>query len=147
MTHYESDSLAGLDEERIRYLARIGAIFERLYKIKDLHDAEYRATISAGFTAKVLGELGESNERIEEVMRACLLPDRSSWSGWELAEEENRKQNAFVEAYIRDHFGPDPENPVQATSEALNAYYRLQGLKFGPDEESFILPDRADDGA
>lgn len=92
MTHYESDSLAGFSEERIRYLARIGAIFERLYKIKDLHDAEYRATISAGFTAKVLGELGESNERIEEVMRACLLPDRSSWSSWDLTGEENRKQ-------------------------------------------------------
>ncbi|WP_258959367.1 hypothetical protein [Paenibacillus tyrfis] len=141
------DSLAGMSEERIRYLARIGAIFERLYKIKDLHDAEYRAIVSAGFTAKVLGELGESNERIEEVMRACLLPDRSSWSSWELVGEENRKQNAFVEAYIQEHFGPDPEDQVLAMSEALKAYHRSQGLEFGPDEETFTLPDRADDGA
>lgn len=88
MTHNESDSLAGLDEERIRYLARIGVIFERLHKIKDLHDAEYRATISAGFTAKVLGELGESNERIKEVMRARLLPDRNSWSSWKQGDDD-----------------------------------------------------------
>ena len=86
MTH--NDSLAGLSAERIHYLARIGAIFERLHTIKDLHDAEYRAMVSAGFTAKMLGELGESNERIEEVMRACLLPDRSSWRYWELSDRE-----------------------------------------------------------
>jgi len=42
------------------------------------------------FTEKVLGELGESNERIEEVMRACLLPDRSSWSSWELAKTSSK---------------------------------------------------------
>lgn len=147
MTHYESDSLIGLSEERIRYLARIGVIFDRLYKIKDLHDAEYRATISAGFTAKLLGDVGESNEKIEDVMRTCLLPDRSSWSSWELAGEENRKQNQFVTAYIQKHFGPHPEDPVLAMSEALKAYHRLMGLTFGPDEDSFILPDPGDDGA
>lgn len=143
MTHY--DSLAGMSEERIRYLARIGAIFERLYRIKDLQDAEYRAIVSAGFTAKILGDIGESNEQIEEAMRARLLPDRSSWSSWALAGEENRKQNEFVAAYIREHFGPNPDDPELATSEALKAYHRSQGLVFGSDEESFILPDRGDD--
>ncbi|MDO3677379.1 hypothetical protein [Paenibacillus ehimensis] len=57
--------LAGESEERIRYLAKIGAIFERLYGIKDLHDAEFRATTNAGGTAKMLSELGYNNERIE----------------------------------------------------------------------------------
>ncbi|MGX4585676.1 hypothetical protein [Paenibacillus chitinolyticus] len=85
MTHYESDILDGLNEERIHYLARIGAIFERLHKIKDFHDAEYRAIVSAGFTAEILDDLGENNERIEEVMRSCLFPDRSSWNNWKMA--------------------------------------------------------------
>ncbi|NRF95786.1 hypothetical protein HQN89_33710 [Paenibacillus frigoriresistens] len=147
MTPNESDALTGLSEERIHYLARIGAIFERLYKLKDLHDAEYRAIVSAGLTAKIMNDLGESNERIEEIMRACLLPDRSSWSSWELAGEENRKQSAFVDAYIQEHFGPDPDDTELAMSEALKAYHRSLGLVFGLDEESFILPDREDEGA
>lgn len=139
--------LAGASEERILYLARIGAIFERLYHIQDLHDAEYRAMTNAGFTAKLLAEVGQNNPEIERAVGERLLPDRRSWRAWLLAEEENRKQNEFVEAYIQEHFGPDPEDPVLATSEALTAYHRSQGLEFGPDEESFILPDRADDGA
>ncbi|GLI07618.1 hypothetical protein YDYSG_36480 [Paenibacillus tyrfis] len=45
MMQYEK-LLVGESQERILYLARIGAIFERLYGIKDLHDAEYRAMTS-----------------------------------------------------------------------------------------------------
>lgn len=77
-----NDSLEGLSQERIYYLARIGAIFERLLNIKNLHNAEYVAIINAGFTAKLLGELGETNERIEEIMRRSLLPDRHSFDSW-----------------------------------------------------------------
>nr|WP_204343707.1 hypothetical protein [Paenibacillus elgii] len=63
----------GESEERILYLARIGAIFERLYGIKDLHDAESRARVNAGVTAKMLAELGYSSEQIETVLRERLL--------------------------------------------------------------------------
>lgn len=65
--------LAGESEERIKYLARIGAIFERLYGIKDLHDAEFRATTNAGVTAKMLSESGYSSERIEKLLRERLF--------------------------------------------------------------------------
>ncbi|NEN85599.1 hypothetical protein [Paenibacillus elgii] len=65
--------LDGESEERILYLARIGAIFERLYGIKDLHDAESRARVNAGVTAKMLAELGYSSEQIETVLRERLL--------------------------------------------------------------------------
>ncbi|XOK60974.1 hypothetical protein ACJ7K1_31545 [Paenibacillus elgii] len=65
--------LAGESEERILYLARIGAIFERLYGIKDIHDAESRAMANAGVTAKMLAELGYSSEQIETVLRERLL--------------------------------------------------------------------------
>lgn len=65
--------LAGESEERILYLARIGAIFERLYGIKDLRDAESRAMASAGVTAKMLAEFGYSSEQIETVLRERLL--------------------------------------------------------------------------
>lgn len=59
---------------------------------------------------------------------------------WERAGEENRKQNEYVVSYIQEHFGLDPDDPVAATSEALKAYYRSICLKFGSDEDSFILP-------
>ncbi|MCP1312131.1 hypothetical protein [Paenibacillus tyrfis] len=65
--------LAGESEERIRYLAKIGAIFERLYGIKNLHDAEFRATTNAGVTAKMLSELGYSSEHIEKLLRERLF--------------------------------------------------------------------------
>ncbi|WP_163860389.1 hypothetical protein [Paenibacillus elgii] len=65
--------LAGESEERIRYLAKIGAIFERLYGIKDLHDAEYRATMNAGVTAQMLSELGYSSEHIQNLLRERLF--------------------------------------------------------------------------
>ncbi|MCR8636956.1 hypothetical protein [Paenibacillus radicis (ex Xue et al. 2023)] len=144
MTPYESDSLDGLSEERIHYLARIGAIFERLYTIKDLHDAEYRAMVNASFTAKMLGEIGESNERIEEVMRACLLPDRNSW---ELAREGHQKQSSFIAAYIQQHCGPAPDNPTLVTSEALAAYHRSKIMITGSDGELIILTNPEEDGA
>jgi len=56
----------------------------------------------------------------------------------------NRKQNAFVAAYIREHFGElgvDPEVVELVQSDALRAYYKLQGFVFGPDEEALIIPD------
>lgn len=68
--------LVGESEERIRYLARIGAIFERLYGIKDLHDAEYRATMNAGVTAQMLSELGYSSEHIQKLLRERLFFNR-----------------------------------------------------------------------
>ncbi|KZE78191.1 hypothetical protein AV654_19645 [Paenibacillus elgii] len=72
MMRYEK-LLVGESQERILYLARIGAIFERLYGIKDLHDAEYRAMTSAGVTAQMLSELGYSSEHIEKLLRERLF--------------------------------------------------------------------------
>ncbi|WP_029192035.1 hypothetical protein [Paenibacillus elgii] len=57
MMQYEK-LLVGESQER----ARIGAIFERLYGIKDLHDAVYRASSGAGFAARRLAELGYTDE-------------------------------------------------------------------------------------
>ncbi|MCP3776757.1 hypothetical protein NLX71_26340 [Paenibacillus sp. MZ04-78.2] len=65
--------LDGESQERIFYLVRIGMIFERLYSIKDLHDAVYRATTGAGVTAKMLAELGYSGEQIEKLLRERLF--------------------------------------------------------------------------
>ena len=61
-------------------------------------------------------------------------------NSWALAGEINRKQNEFVEAYIQEHFGPDPKDSVLAMSEALKAYYKLQNVVFG-SEETFNPPD------
>ncbi|WP_090673896.1 hypothetical protein [Paenibacillus tianmuensis] len=65
--------LVGESEERIVYLTRIGSIFERLYGVKDLHDAVYRASTGAGITAKMLAELGYSGEQIEKLLRERLF--------------------------------------------------------------------------
>lgn len=66
-------------------------------------------------------------------------------SVWDQAAELNRQQNVFVEAYILKNFGPDPDDPVLAMSEALKAYHQSLGMVFSPDEETFILPDLGDD--
>lgn len=60
---------------------------------------------------------------------------------WEKACEENRKENEFVRAYIREHFGPSPIDPEVAQSEALKAYWESLGYISGSDEETFILPE------
>ncbi|NBD28384.1 hypothetical protein [Paenibacillus glycinis] len=61
-----------------------------------------------------------------------------------LAWEENRKQTAFVQAYIQEHFGADPDDIIQAQSDALEAYWKSLGFEFGQDQESFILPEGLD---
>ncbi|MFB6367734.1 hypothetical protein ACFCP7_27605 [Paenibacillus elgii] len=73
--------LTGESDERIHYLAQIGAIFERLYGVKDLHDAVYRATTGAGVTAKMLAELGYSGEQIEKLLRERLFFYRANKMG------------------------------------------------------------------
>ncbi|MEC0211709.1 hypothetical protein [Paenibacillus ehimensis] len=70
MMHYEK-LLVGESQERILYLARIGAIFERLYGIKDLHDAVYRASTGAG--ARRLAEIGYTDEQVENLLRERLF--------------------------------------------------------------------------
>lgn len=65
------------------------------------------------------------------------MPFKSNSLAW----EENRKQTEFVQVYILEHFGADPDDPVQAHSDALEAYWESRGFKFGQDEESFILPE------
>ncbi|WP_245719715.1 hypothetical protein [Paenibacillus tianmuensis] len=72
MMQYEN-LLAGESDERIRYLAQIGAIFERLYGIKDLHDAVCRTSSGAGFAARRLAELGYTDEKVEELLRERLF--------------------------------------------------------------------------
>ncbi|MCP1311343.1 hypothetical protein [Paenibacillus tyrfis] len=62
-------------------IARIGAIFERLYGIKDLHDAVYRASTGAGFAARRLAELGYSEEQIEKILRERLFFYRADKTG------------------------------------------------------------------
>ncbi|KZE75043.1 hypothetical protein AV654_27200 [Paenibacillus elgii] len=72
MMQYEK-LLVGESEERIVYLARIGAIFEKLYGIKDLHDAVYRASSGAGFAARRLAELGHTEEEVEKLLRERMF--------------------------------------------------------------------------
>ncbi|MFB0841226.1 hypothetical protein [Paenibacillus oleatilyticus] len=71
MMQYEK-LLVGESEERIVYLARIGVIFEKLYGIKDLHDAAYRASSGAGF-ARRLAELGYTEEEVEKLLRERMF--------------------------------------------------------------------------
>lgn len=61
-----------------------------------------------------------------------------------LAWEENRKQTEFAQAYIQEHFGADPDDIIQAQSDALEAYWKSLGFEFGQDQESFILPEELD---
>ncbi|MDO3682011.1 hypothetical protein [Paenibacillus ehimensis] len=65
--------LVGESQERIVYLARIGAIFEKLYGIKNLDDAVYRASSGAGFAARKLAELGYSEDQVEKLLRERLF--------------------------------------------------------------------------
>jgi hypothetical protein len=65
-----------------------------------------------------------------------------SLDSWHLAGLENKKQKDFVEKYILEHFGHNPDDEVHAMSEGLKAYYDSLGLNFGnDDEDSFILPE------
>ncbi|KEQ23547.1 hypothetical protein [Paenibacillus tyrfis] len=73
--------MVGESQDRIIYLTRIGAIFEKLYGIKDLHDAEYRASTGGGFAARRLAELGYSNEEIEKLLRERLFFYRTNKIG------------------------------------------------------------------
>lgn len=52
----------------------------------------------------------------------------------------NEKQNDFVKDYIMKHFGENPSDVVFAQSEALDAYWKSEGLDFGDGEDTFILP-------
>ena len=72
MMKYEK-LLDGESQERIQYLARIGAIYEKLYGIKDLHDAVYRASSGAGFAARRLAELGYTDEEVEKLLRERMF--------------------------------------------------------------------------
>ncbi|SCW67383.1 hypothetical protein SAMN04487970_102710 [Paenibacillus tianmuensis] len=80
MMQYEK-LLDGESQERIFYLARIGLIFERLYGIKDLHDAVYRASTGAGFAARRLAEFGYTDEKVEELLRERLFFYRANKMG------------------------------------------------------------------
>ncbi|WP_029192078.1 hypothetical protein [Paenibacillus elgii] len=68
MMQYEK-LLVGESQERVQYLAQVGAIFEKLYGIKDLDDAVYRASSGAGFAAQRLAELGYTDEEVEKLLR------------------------------------------------------------------------------
>lgn len=80
-------------------------------------------------------------EAMASMIREAFKAYESRQNDWEKACEANREQTAFVNQYIRDHFGENPADPEQAMSDALDAYYKSNGLEFGPDEESFILPE------
>lgn len=54
---------------------------------------------------------------------------------------ENAEKNAFIEAFMKEHFGDDPEDETAAMAEALNAYHQKVGLRFASEEETFILPE------
>ncbi|REE54713.1 hypothetical protein A8990_1813 [Paenibacillus taihuensis] len=62
---------------------------------------------------------------------------------WQLVCGENRIMNEFVQEYIVEHFGADPVDPVLAQSEALTAFWRVQGFTFNESDEDndFIIPD------
>lgn len=75
---------------------------------------------------------------IKEANRLYLVENQAN--NWEAAGQENKSQNDFVNSWIKEHFGDNPENPEQATSEALKAYHASLGFQFGSDADSFILP-------
>lgn len=108
-------------KERTRRLIQYGAIFETYFTLTSLEEAE---KVALRFSSEVKEFLSES----------------VSLESWELAGEQTQKENEFIEAYILEHFGADPPDPVYATSEALKAYHRAIGFKHDTDEESFILP-------
>ena len=61
---------------------------------------------------------------------------------WEEISKENRIKNEFIKAYILTHFGESVGDEMLAMSDALKAFYKLQGFHFTSDEETFILPDK-----
>jgi len=61
----------------------------------------------------------------------------SIWLAW----EEERKEHAFVQAYILEHFGAEPDDIMQAQSDALEAYWKSIGFELSQEEETFILPE------
>lgn len=76
---------------------------------------------------------------IKEANRVAT--EESEEDSWLDAGKMNRKQNEFVNEYIRTHFGEAPADPVYARSQALKAYYDSLGYEFGTEEEEgFILP-------
>ncbi|MGF7033395.1 hypothetical protein J2T17_004343 [Paenibacillus mucilaginosus] len=92
---------------------------------------------------KEMREWMNSLERVLELNIPLEIDDetRERMNSWEQACELNRQQSRFLEEYILEHFGPAPDDEEFAMSEALNAYFKLQGFEPGPDEDSFILPE------
>lgn len=64
-------------------------------------------------------------------------------SGQGEVEKQIREQSEFVDAYILEHFGEQPEDEELAQSEALKAYYAREGYSFdtADEEEGFKLPE------
>lgn len=60
---------------------------------------------------------------------------------WPIIAAENRRQSDFVNAYILEHFGEFPSDPIEAQSAALAAFYKSIGADFGPNDETFVIPD------
>lgn len=55
-------------------------------------------------------------------------------------KQETQDCEEFCDAYMKIHFGENPEDETAAKNEALKAYYSFKGFDFGSDESSFILP-------
>lgn len=61
------------------------------------------------------------------------------WRDLDDPEAENQKN--FVNAYIREHFGPTPEDWKNGVSAALFAYWKAEGYEYDPEEGAFLFPN------
>jgi hypothetical protein len=60
---------------------------------------------------------------------------------WEEISIENQEKNEFIRSYIFTYFGESIGDEMLVMSDALKAFCILNGLHFGSEEETFILPD------
>ncbi|MEK4145492.1 hypothetical protein NST41_33965 [Paenibacillus sp. FSL L8-0696] len=60
---------------------------------------------------------------------------------WEEISKEIQEKEEFIKSYILTHFGESVEDEMLAMSDALKTFYKLKGLHFGSEKETFILPD------
>lgn len=62
----------------------------------------------------------------------------------DLDDPESDAQMAFVNSYIREHFGAEPEDWCNGLSEALGEYWKTCGIEDDPEEHAFIFPCSTD---
>ncbi len=81
---------------------------------------------------------GALNSILRETLAENDIPS------WKAAEQQNAEMAAFTSAYIKEHFGDDPEDETLAMSEAIRAFYTHKGYELPVEQEDdneFNMPD------